>query len=66
MSFGNDLSKVNGNSSWELPLSATYVISSNNKIIFAFVNPDYKKRAEPKDIITALEKESKALTKSEN
>lgn len=38
----------------ELPLSATYVVSNTGEIIYAFLEPDYKKRADPKDIINTL------------
>ena len=38
----------------ELPLAATYVIDSTGDVRWAFVNADYRKRAEPEDIITAL------------
>lgn len=39
----------------ELPLAATYVISPDGKITYAFLNADYTKRAEPRDIIAALD-----------
>ena len=38
----------------ELPISATYVIGRDGKIVYAFLDPDYKKRAEPDKIIEAL------------
>ncbi|MFD1292902.1 peroxiredoxin-like family protein [Lutibacter holmesii] len=51
---GFGLSTYNGNSSSELPLAATYVIDKNGIIQYAFLDEDYKKRAEPSEIITAL------------
>jgi peroxiredoxin len=51
---GFDLHSYNGDESNELPLAATYVINTNGKIIYAFLDADYKKRAEPADIINAL------------
>jgi peroxiredoxin len=40
----------------ELPLSATYVVDRAGKVVYAFLDPDYKHRAEPADILAALEK----------
>ncbi len=39
----------------ELPLAATYVIDPNGKIVWSFLDADYTKRAEPRDIINALD-----------
>lgn len=41
----------------KLPLTVTYVINPEGTITYAFVDPDYRKRAEPSDILKALEKE---------
>lgn len=38
----------------ELPLAATYLIDKNGKIVWAYLDPDYRNRAEPSDIIKAL------------
>jgi peroxiredoxin len=51
-SFG--LVENNGDSSNELPLAATYVIDQNGIIQYAFLDADYRKRAEPDAIITAI------------
>jgi peroxiredoxin len=53
---GFDLKTYYGTDKAELPLSATYVVNRNGKIIYAFLDPDYKLRAEPADIIAALKK----------
>ncbi|MDX2177490.1 MAG: peroxiredoxin-like family protein [Candidatus Sumerlaeia bacterium] len=50
-----DLPKFNGDDSWRLPLAATYVIAKDGKIAYAFLDADYRKRAEPAAIIEALE-----------
>ena len=55
-SFGINLPSVNGDDSFELPLTATYVIDQNQKIRFAFVDADYTKRMEPEDIVAVLSK----------
>ena len=49
-----DLADYNGNDQAELPLAATYVIDQNGIIRYAFLNADYRQRAEPVDIIKAL------------
>lgn len=40
----------------ELPLSVTYVVNKKGKIVYAFIETDYKKRAEPDVIIENLKK----------
>ena len=45
----------NGNDSWELPFPATYVIGTDRKIAYAFVDANWMKRAEPADVIAAVE-----------
>lgn len=57
-SFSNffSLSEYYGNESGELPLAVTYIIDENRVIRYAFVNADYKKRAEPAEVIAELEK----------
>lgn len=48
---GYDLVKSNGATGWQLPLPATYVIGHDGTIAFAFVNADYKLRAEPAEVL---------------
>ena len=54
-SFG--MSSYNGDDSHELPLAATYIINEDGKIGYAFLDADYRKRAEPSDL-TAFLKEN--------
>lgn len=54
--FGIDLEKSNGSISWELPLGATYIVRKDGIVSFAFLDADYKKRAETKDVISHLQK----------
>jgi peroxiredoxin len=49
-----DLAKYNGDDSGELPLGATYVIDRDGVIRYAFVDSDYRKRAEPSAVLAAL------------
>ena len=52
---GFDLHAYNGDESDELPLAATYVIDTDGMIRYAFLDVDYRNRAEPNDIIAVLE-----------
>jgi len=52
--FGNDLELFQGNSAWMLPIPATYVVGTDGKIADCFVDPDFRKRLEPEDMISAL------------
>lgn len=63
-SKGFDLAKYNGLDKAELPLSATYVVNRQGEIVYAFLEPDYTKRAEPKEIIETLSKIKPAETKT--
>lgn len=54
--FGKDISKVNGDESFELPIPATYVIGTDRKIRKAFLDPNYTKRLDPLHIIEVLRK----------
>ncbi len=48
------LEKYNGDASYTLPLAATYIINSDNKIVYAFLDADYRKRAEPKEVLQKI------------
>ena len=53
---GFQLSAYNGNHSAELPMPATYIIDQKGIIRYAFVEADYKQRANPKVIVGELKK----------
>lgn len=53
--LGFDLQRVNDGHARTLPLPATYVIDPACIIRWAFVETDYKQRAEPSDILAALD-----------
>jgi len=44
---------ANGDSSWELPIPATYVIGREGVVLFASVNEDYMDRVEPLEVVEA-------------
>lgn len=54
-----DLTEYNGKEAGDdsLPLAATYIIGTDGTIDWAFLDADYRKRAEPADIVAFLEKE---------
>ncbi|MCX4426457.1 peroxiredoxin-like family protein [Streptomyces mirabilis] len=54
-SLGIDLDRSNAGHARTLPLPATYVIDGQGTIRWAFVNTDYTTRAEPADILAALD-----------
>lgn len=53
--LGFDLQRVNGGHARTLPLPATYVIDRDGTVRWAFVDTDYTTRAEPADILAALD-----------
>ena len=42
-----DMNGYNGDASNELPLAATYIIAENGEVLYAFLDADYRNRAEP-------------------
>jgi len=46
---------VYGNDSWFLPIPATYVIDTDGSIKHAYVNPDFRERLEPTEILDVLQ-----------
>lgn len=61
---GFGLSQYNGNDKAELPIPATYIIDREGMVKYAFVNPDYKKRANPDDVVMHLKMLGKACCDS--
>lgn len=53
-SWGIDLKFSQGNSKWELPVPATFVVGKGRKILYSFVDVDYTHRAETKDVLKAV------------
>ena len=52
--FGIDLDKHNGNTKWELPIPARFVISSDGIIRSADFNADYTTRPEPEQTVEVV------------
>lgn len=55
-SNGKPLPGFNGDESWELPLTATYIIAPSGRVELAFLDMDYRVRLEPAAILEALDK----------
>ena len=53
--MGNDLPALNGDDSFTLPLPATYLIGQDGIITYAYVNADYRLRADPEEVLAVLE-----------
>ena len=51
---GFGLSTYNGNTNNELPIPATYIIDQNGIIRYAYINPDYRHRANPIEVLKKL------------
>lgn len=49
-----DLTRFNGDQSWELPIPATFVIDTEGTIVYASAHPDYTKRPEPDEVLAAI------------
>lgn len=53
-SLGIDLVRFDGDESWELPIPATFVIEPGGTIVYAAVDPDYTRRPEPAEVVSAI------------
>jgi peroxiredoxin len=58
--LGIDLPEYNGDATFTLPVPATYVIGHDGVVLWAFVDADFTRRAEPEDILRALRAGSEA------
>jgi peroxiredoxin len=53
---GLNLPAWNATDNWELPLAVTYVIDTDGIVRYAFLDADYRNRAEPTDIVRVLKR----------
>jgi len=51
---GWDIPNYQGNTSWTLPIPATFVVGMDGQVKARFVDPDYRKRMAIEGLITAL------------
>ena len=54
--FGNDLTKVNDDPAWVLPMPARYVVGTDGVIAYSEVNPDYTQRPDPSELLPVLDR----------
>ncbi|WP_346880760.1 peroxiredoxin-like family protein [uncultured Algibacter sp.] len=54
--FGLDLNNIHGNSNFELPVPAVYIIDKAFNIVFTHFEADYTTRLEPKTLLNVLKK----------
>jgi peroxiredoxin len=52
--FGTDLAVINGSDDGKLPISATYVIAQDCRIVLASSEPDFRIRLEPAEALRAV------------
>ncbi len=46
----------NGDGSWQLPVTATFIVDRSGIILLSWKRSDYRQRLEPGDILQALER----------
>jgi peroxiredoxin len=54
LACGLDLADIYGNGGWLLPVPATFVVDRERRVRFAFVDPDFRHRADPGEVIASL------------
>lgn len=54
LACGLDLAAAYGSPSWFIPIPATFVVDREGIVRFAFVDPDFRRRAEPADVLAAI------------
>ncbi len=52
--FGLNLPEVNAGTGWSLAIPAVFVLDAEGKVLFADVDLDYRRRAEPSEAIAVL------------
>jgi peroxiredoxin len=58
---GLDMPARNGSGTWDLPVPATFVVAAGGRIAASFVEPDYRKRADPALVLDALTEASRRV-----
>jgi peroxiredoxin len=52
---GLDFARLYGNDAWLLPIPATYIVKKDATIAKAFVEPDFRHRLDPAEILRAID-----------
>jgi peroxiredoxin len=53
--FGIDVGALNGNGEWSVPVTATFAISTDKRVVFADYGSDYRQRADPGEVLRVLQ-----------
>ena len=61
--MGNVLPDKNSGQDWRLPIPATFVVGQDGRLAFVDIDADYRNRAEPADVLRALESISGAIAR---
>lgn len=52
--LGINIPEYNGDSSFKIPMPATYIINQDGRIIYHYIDADHTKRSEPAEIVAKL------------
>ena len=53
---GLDIPKYNGDESWQLPVTALFLLDARHTILYEWLETDYTRRPEPEDLLKELKK----------
>jgi peroxiredoxin len=56
LKFNVKLPTIYGNDSWMLPIAATYLVAKDGVIAQAYVNPEYRERYDPENLLAEIAK----------
>lgn len=54
--IGLNVNEYNGDETWALPVSATYIIQTDGTIAYEYTKSDYKDRVEPSEVVGKLKR----------
>jgi len=57
-----DFESYYGSDTDELPIPATYIVDTDGVVRYAFIDADYTRRADPKEILLILNRMAKSAT----
>lgn len=52
--MGLDLPTINGEAGFRLPIPGTFVVGPDGRVVRAWVDPDYRRRVEPEEVLAVL------------
>ena len=56
LSKGLNIPKFNGDDSWELPLTAVFLLDKQHTVLYEWTKSDYLQRPEPTDLLEIIKK----------